>query len=103
LSKEKGIIGGGPKETGSLEHRFILLDIREGQGDALVQVPSCPICSLLGRYFDQPVPSAWDDWGPAPSRSPFVSKTWMHIGFLERNFVTLGNNYPPRIWITHWT
>jgi len=58
LSKEKGIVGVGPEETGSLEHRFILLDIGEGQGDALVQVPKCPICSLLGCYFDQSVPPA---------------------------------------------
>ena len=61
MSEEKGIIGVGPEEIGSFEHRFILLDIREGQGDALVQVPSCPIYSLLGCYFDQLVPPAWDD------------------------------------------
>ena len=53
LSKEKGIISGGPEETGNLEHRFIFLDIRERQGDALVQVPSCPIYTLLGCLISQ--------------------------------------------------
>jgi len=54
LSEEKSIVGVGPEETSSFEHRFIL-DIKEGQGDALVQISSCPIHSLLGCYFDQPV------------------------------------------------
>jgi len=38
LSEEEGIVGVGLEETSSLEHDFILLDIREGQGDALIHI-----------------------------------------------------------------
>jgi len=103
LSEEEGIVGVGPEETSILEHGFILLDIGEGQGDALIQVPKCPICSLLGCYFDQPIPPAWNNQGLVPYRSPFVPKTRMHVGFLEGDSICLNNNYPTGIWIAHWT
>jgi len=61
LFEEEYVIGIGPKEIGSPEHRFILLDVRKGQRDALIQILKCPISSLLGCYFDQPIPPAWVD------------------------------------------
>jgi len=59
--EEESVVGVGPEEAGSSKHRLILLDIRKGQRDTVIQVSKCPIYSLLGCYFDQLIPPSWDD------------------------------------------
>jgi len=61
LSEDENIVGIGLENIGSLEHRFILFYIRKSQKDALIQIPKCPICSLLGCDFNQLVSPARDD------------------------------------------
>jgi len=59
--EEENIVGVGPEKTCSFEHVLILLDVREGQRDALIQITSHLVWSFLGYYLSQPIPPTRND------------------------------------------